>query len=310
MPTSYHPSLFALLLPVSLVLQLAGVAHGDVVVYDTSGSSVFQCESIETGPQCEAEDGFACNVMGCGGPGIPYCGQYFFLPGSTSDEYSLYGCPDGNTVRCDSACTCKTGTTTITDDDWSTAIFVPDGGDCPIMSTEPGVTLAPQPTPVPATQSPTLDASTAVLYNATGLDDDMMLYVTCDASEVYCDVVYGYFTLQAFFGDDENGTEAYGWAQCGPTPDDDESGPKCLLRCSSTCTCSLQLYASDGNGTLTDTGESCPLAGPTPSPTVSPAPTTVEPTPGPSSSSSSSAATALAQAVAAVVVAFGTFLAV
>jgi hypothetical protein len=237
-----------------LLSTLMGGTCGKITRYDvsTAPAARLRCGNVERRPICEVDardpswdpsfpTGKACQTFVCDPLSEnTICGTNFFAPNVDSEEYILVDCPEGNVgARCDSDdCTCVTGAVTVKDE------FVPDGEECPNISTKSG-------------------RLRSVLYNGTGLDDVRMLYVDCHGQDAFCEEVtspdasMGSFYFR-FGGLTPDGTYWGGWSSCGMDGNDND----CLLACSSRCSCSVRrFYEGHGGVEFFEGGEEeCPPA--------------------------------------------------
>ena len=143
----------AAFLPSSHCQDTTGRQDGmeEVIIYDTTDADAveFQCEPLDDtspfNPRCNLNPVTCENWLCSGSASLTYCDSEFFVPGRTSDKYQVFNCTDDNTARCDSECSCVTGTYVGSG---SQATFEPDGGNCTIVDVIDG-SLAPYPTEAP-----------------------------------------------------------------------------------------------------------------------------------------------------------------
>lgn len=136
------------------------------------------------------------------------------------------------TITCDAACTCETGSyATPTTDAYGNVIsytdqFFPDGGSCPIISTQPGEQVGPSlpyRPPKYFSGANVRQGDQMQVWCVGGDDEKAALYGECESG----DWAFGYST--SF-----KSTELYyGYKDCIA------GGNSCLVTCPSICTCTV-----------------------------------------------------------------------
>jgi hypothetical protein len=214
-------------------------------------------------------------------------GSKFYAFKDESSYFIAQDCKDANcTFVCDGVCGCESGVWTASG---AGSGFEPDGGSCPIVSTSPGIVPTESPTGAPSS-SPTFNVDSAILYNATDMQEPTVMSFSCEGKanvEDYCDNVNGRLTLQIV------GVDYRAWSNCM-----DDS---CVMACSPVCTCEIATRAIDGVGWDTSVPvQPCPVLDRTMSPSMSPSM-------APTDDDSSSPANSLGRCMGGLLLVVGSF---
>lgn len=228
--------------PLISFISLAASQH-QIVTYDT-GASDYRLTCNPVPASCTTNIVLG-STFGCRSYRLDDEGFCRFI--QIGNIYESKMGPTGSIERCDEECTCVTGFYNSSSD----GIFTPDGGNCPVISTEDG-TL----TPPPAYPRDLIN------YDASVSGPDENITFTCpDFPTQMCTTIRGghiYSKISV-----SNGTHVSTFANC--------SDDVCYVQCDPHCNCSMP------------TGAEC-MEVETSMPTESPAPSRApsEPTESPS----------------------------